>query len=213
MKKLIIATALTLLTAGSAHAAYYKFDFDDGVHQPHSVALKGSLDNYMSKIAGREIDAGDAIWHGSSNTFGGSDAIFTKGTRSTLNFDVAARHANLYEIEAIGFEWGVYDPTLGRDWGIDVYDDSIGAWRNNVYQVWHARRGDTGVVDKLVFKDSWQVTRLRFHDNGTYDVGMDNLHIWDNAPGRPADAVPEPTAAALFGVGLLVAGRAVRRRA
>ena len=77
MKQLVLAMTATLLAAGAAHAAYYDFDFEDGITQPGSVPLSGDLDLYMSSVAGRTIDAGDAIWHGSARTFGGSDAIFT----------------------------------------------------------------------------------------------------------------------------------------
>ncbi len=207
LASVVAAFGLSFALAAPANALIVNLDFEDGISQGSSTSLSG-LNTYLRNAFGsNNVSAGDARWFGSSNTFG-SDAIFSRGYSSTLNFDTLSRNASSFEITAISFDWGVFDATSGRDFGLDVYDDAIGGYRNNVFEVSNASDGDTGSSPLITFASSWQVTKLRFHDNGTYDVGMDNLTIYDNRSGTGGGyvAVPEPTAISLLAVGLLGLG-------
>ena len=210
LASVIAAFGLSFALAAPANALIVALDFEDGINQGSSTELSG-LNNYLRNALGRNnVSAGDASWFGNSNTFG-SDAVFSQGTSSTLDFDTRSRNASNFEITAISFDWGVFDATSGRDFGLDVYDDAIGGYRNNVFERFGASNGDIGSSGLITFANSWQVTRLRIHDHGTYDVGIDNLVIYDNRGGGSV-SVPEPAAISLLAVGLLGLGFLGRMR-
>jgi hypothetical protein len=211
-------SALAVLVAGvmfslPAWSATISFDFEDGLNQGSSTEIFG-LSNYMTSTYGSAVNAGDARWFGSSNTFG-SDAIFTNGYSSELNFDPLPAGSIDLKIVAVSFDYGVLELTGPVDFGLDVYDDATQTWYNNVFTV--DTTPNTGVFSSGVINmdASWEITRLRFHDHGTFDVGMDNLTIVDNRgdrAGSGSNPTPEPSAVLLFGVGAFLVSRSLRSR-
>ncbi len=214
------ALALGVGASTSVSANSYLFDFEDGIDQGGSTQIFG-LDEYMQGVlqerafdGGANVRTGNAAgnlkaqWIGSSNTFG-SDGIFTTEKKAILDFDTRGRNKGDWHITKISFEWGVFDPTGGRDWGIDVFSDTSKSWTNNIFSVNRVSPGDTGLsgmIDLSSIPGVSDVTRLRFHDNDIFDVGLDNLTIHDNV-------VPLPPAAWFFVSAVGVIGYLGKRKA
>lgn len=155
---------------------------------------------------GSNVNPGDAIWYDNSGVFG-SNIIYTSGYSSTLDFDLGLSGSSAFEILSVSFRFGILDATSGINFGLDVYDDASG-WKYDGFSS-NLAQGSSAFSGLITFDDDWEVTQLRFHDSGSYDVMMDDLTVNDNCG---ASAVPEPTAALLFGVGMLVSASASRRR-
>jgi len=197
MKKIISTLCALMLVfgiVGTAGASTYFFDFEDGIYD--NGTLPG-LEAYMESIFPYDVDVGDFEWYGESGLFG-SDTLYTTGSTSTLDFDTVIHSASDFEITGLSFMWGVYDATSGIDIGLDVYDDTITSWRNNVWTK-YSQNYRTGFTGDITFAPAWEITRFRIHDSGSSDVGMDNLTLYTNI----VTGVPEPATLLLLGFGLL----------
>ncbi len=207
-----LALLASALLPAASPAATIHFDFEDGRNQTSSTLIGDrSLDAYLSDLFGAPVDAINAEWWGYSNTFR-SDAIFTANSSATLDFDPALAAASDFEILAVAFRWAVLDPTPGIDFGLDVYDDATASWIRNVFSVNLVTvPGTVGyqTLDLAALNPSWQITRLRFHDSGVYDVGLDDLTITDSRPTGPS--APEPNAALLMVMAIGAVGLRLRR--
>lgn len=203
------AVALLLLAISStADASIYHFDFEDGRHNYVDEFL-GSPNAYFRNTLGRSnASAGDSRWFGNSSVLG-SDSIATRGYASTLDFDTNNRHNSDWHIDKLSFDWGIYDATHGRDFGLDVYDDVTGRWYNNIFEVRGARNGDSGNSGQIIFLSHVEITKLRFHNSGSFDVEIDNLWIHDN---HITQAIPEPASAAVWALGIGMFTMVNRRR-
>jgi hypothetical protein len=187
---------------GIASANTTTFNFEDATS--YNGEMSG-LATYMTTKFGSNVTTSDLVWYGESALFGSDVAYLHGDNDGTFDFDPSGSGLPAsFKITGVSYTWGVYNATSGIDFGLDVYDDAYngGNWRDNVFTT---DPGDyhTG-SDSRTFNSSWEVTRLRIHDSGTYDVGIDDLTIVDN---RTTSAVPEPTTMLLLGLGLLgVAG-------
>ncbi|MBN1140534.1 MAG: PEP-CTERM sorting domain-containing protein [Deltaproteobacteria bacterium] len=189
----LCAILSVILFMVSAEAATTTFNFEDG---------ESGLTSYMEEVFGGDLTVNNLTWYGNDTLFG-SDAIATTGANpGRIDFDPLGRNESDYEILQISFQWAVYDETGKRDFGLDVYDDGIQNWRNNVFVVEGVGDGTTGTLSSLLFDAAWQVTRIQIHDSGLKDVGIDNLTIVDNRAGGGAP-VPEPGTMLLLGAGLV----------
>ena len=196
MKRLLLLVVCVFAFVGTAHAMTTLFTFEN-------VGSTANLGTYMTNLFGQTVNPDGAIWYENSALFN-SDVLYAPAAGSMfLDFDTANASASTFEITSTSFTWGVYDATTGIDFGMDVYDDAITGWRNNVFTRDNADYtiGSSGNIN---FNSAWQVTQLRFHDSGLYDVGVDNLSIVDNRP-QPGQGspVPEPASMMLLGMGIL----------
>ena len=194
MKKLFIflfAAFILFGTSGIAAAnVYYSFDFEDPSCQYGPVS---GLKNYMEDIFGSDINIDGALWWGHSLAYG-SDVIYTKNKSAVFDFDPSPSDASAFKINSVSFEWLVLYPTNGIDFGLDVYDDATHQWIDNIFHVNHVGIISHGETGWITFDDNYQITRLRIHDCGILDVGMDNLRLC---------TVPIPATLWIFGAGLI----------
>ncbi len=207
---LIVGLGLT----GPSMAATTFFDFESGTGTAGPLA---GLDNYMDTTFGQDINlprnaTSNIEWVGQSSLFG-SDALFTaargtgdgsnaansSGINGIIDFDPSDTGDSAFYTEEISFTWGFFTSTGTRDFGLDVYDDAIGSWRNNIFEVNGSPSvtNQTGVSPLIFFDPTWEVTRIRFHNNGVDHVGIDNLTVVSSV------SVPEPGTILLMGLGLL----------
>ena len=185
----ICATLILFSMSGIATASYF-FDFEDetSTYGPLSV-----LETYMEGIFGSDITVKRAFWWGESFVYG-SDIIYTKTQSAVLDFDPLAPEMSTFDIDAVSFKWLVLDTTHGIDFGLDVFDDASHSWIKNIFHVNHVGNIAFGFTGKITFEDNLEITRLRIHDSGILDVGMDNLKIY---------SAPIPGTVWMFGAGLV----------
>lgn len=204
MKKLAILFAALFLSVNitaTAYAISSFFDFDDGAVQAVETPGLSGLGTYMSNIFGAPVNPNDTQWVGNAAIFN-SDAIKTFDRNSRIDFEPGAPGNTNWKFNSVSFNWVVYQATNAKDFGLDVYDDLIEDWRKNVFFITGASDGDNGFSGLISFDNSWEITKLKFHDAEQFDVGMDNLTInYDSLPG--GDPIPEPISFILFGSGLL----------
>lgn len=204
MKKLaILFTALyfSVNITGTAYAISSFFDFDDGVVQAVETPGLSGLGTYMTNIFGAPVNPNDSQWVGNAAIFN-SDAIKTFDRNSRIDFEPGAPGNTNWKLNSVSFNWAVYQATKAKDFGLDVYDDLIEGWRKNIFFITGASDGDNGFSGLIAFDNSWEITKIKFHDAEQFDVGMDNLTInYDSLPG--GDPIPEPISFILFGSGLL----------
>lgn len=195
-----MSLALVCFVAASAQAATVTFDFQ-GVGSGSN-----DLRDYMRGLLGSTyLDTNDLKSNPAASSLFASDSVWVQpGADGTVDFDNRSAGASTYKIESVSLRWGVYDETSGIDFGLDVFNDVTGNWINNVYSN-NNGEDTTGLTGVITFDSAWQVTRLRIHDNGTHDVGMDDLTIVDNRPdtGNGTAPVPEPGTMILLGSGLV----------
>lgn len=175
--------------SGVATADYF-FDFEDGTN--HYGPLSG-LETYMEGIFGSDLTVKRAIWWGESLVYG-SDILYTKKKSAVLDFDPLAPKASTFEINAVSFKWLVLDATHGIDFGLDVFDDFSGQWIKKIFHVNHVGNIASGYTGKITFDENLEITRLRIHDAGILDVGMDNLTLY---------STPIPGTVWILGAGLI----------
>jgi hypothetical protein len=169
--------------------ASFVFDFEDETN--YYGPLSG-LEAYMESVFASDITANNAFWWGESLVYG-SDILYTKKKSAVLDFDPLAAGASTFEIQAVSFKWLVLDATNGIDFGLDVFDDSSKKWIKNIFHV-NSGNLDYGYTGKITFDDNLEITRLKIHDAGILDVGMDNLEIY---------TAPIPGTVWIFGAGLV----------
>ncbi len=108
---------------------------------------------------------------------------------------------------AVSFTYGVLGLSGARDFGLDIYDALTGNWVNKVFSLNLPNSTVTPAIGEsglIAFDPAYQITRIRFHDNDAFNVGMDNLYVTTNP-------VPEPATLLLLGSGLAGLGAARRR--
>ena len=193
MKKFFIFMSATLIlfgTSGIAAANSYFFNFEDPACQYGPMS---GLETYMEGIFGSDIDIHGALWWGNSIVYG-SDIIYTMDKKAVLDFDPLSSDDSTFKIQSVSFKWLVLDVTNGIDFGLDVFDDAAGEWIKNIFHVNHVGNIASGDTGTITFGDDLEITRLRIHDSGILDVGMDNLKIC---------TAPIPATVWIFGAGLI----------
>ena len=174
--------------SGIATASYF-FNFEDGTNNYGPLS---GLETYMENIFGNDINVKRAFWWGESLVYD-SDILYTKTKSAVLDFDPLDSNASAFEIQKLSFKWLVLDTTCGIDFGLDVFDDSSEKWIKNIFHV-NSGNLDYGHTGEITFDDNLEITRLKIHDAGILDVGMDDLFI---------QAVPIPGTVWIFGAGLV----------
>jgi hypothetical protein len=193
MKKLYIflfAALILFSTFGIAAANTYFFNFEDGTY--HYGPLSG-LESYMEGIFGSDVDVQGAYWWGNSLVYD-SDILYTKNASAVLDFDPLPSDASSFRIQSVSFKWLVLDATNGIDFGLDVFDDVSENWIDNFFHVNYTGNFAYGETGTITFNNALEITRLRIHDCGILDVGMDNLAL---------STVPIPGTLWIFGAGIV----------
>ena len=192
MKKSLffLCAVFVLFSMSGIATAAYVFDFEDGTD---SYGPLPGLEAYMEGIFdGNDITLKSAIWWGESAWYG-SDILYTTNKSAVLDFDPLPAKKSDFEIQKLSFDWIVLDATNGIDFGLDVFDDFSGKWIDNYFKKTSGSQ-ESGFTGLITFADELEITRLRIHDAGILDVGMDNLTL---------HLTPIPATVWIFGAGLM----------
>jgi hypothetical protein len=212
MKRLITicAAAIILLTVNvNVKAVPVTFNFDPSGSEPalENTNNQTTIGNYMTYVYGdntitvsgaevRDNQDGDSPqWSGH-----GSNDNFMRNDTGSGSFSITFVDVPITSVEFLAY---IFDTTGPVDFGLDVYDSS-----NNLvgftysggtsptatgtgYLHWDR---NTGQFSSPLVSFNSPVTKLVFHDEGSEDIGIDNLTV---------TPIPEPATICLLGLGAL----------
>ena len=216
MNRLILTAALTICLVGVARADLFNFN---------SLSDEGNsttISTYMTGVYGSTVTVSDAT--ADNDNWNGNTTIAIR-TASSVGGDFEILFVNTPIISLLGIGGTgstvgyVYDATSGDDFSLKAYDSTYGDVENPNpsaqvdigYAVdygtawflwWQYDVGDDSVVNIPDLMFSRPVSLLVISDEGTKDVGIDNLQV---------TPVPVPAAVLLGMLGLSVAGLKLRK--